>query len=126
MDTTLFPTLEEAIFLHESLIARYGGVTGIRDKGLLESALARPRSGFYESLTEQAAALMHSLINNHCFIDGNKRVGFALTAAFLIMNGHRISVSADEAETFIVEDIIKSGADVYIIASWLERHLKVR
>ena len=124
MDTLLFPTLEEALYLHERVIERFGGSTGIRDKGLLESALARPRSGYYTSLSEQAAALMHSLIRNHCFVDGNKRVGFALAAIFLKMNGYKIVVPPDEAERFIVESIIKKSADVQEIASWLEKFIE--
>ena len=124
MDTLLFPTLEEALYLHERLIERFGGAPGVRDKGLLESALARPRSGYYKSLSEQAAALMHSLIRNHCFIDGNKRVGFALAAIFLKMNGYNIIVPADNAESFIIEAIIKNSADVQEIAAWLEKFIE--
>ena len=124
MDTLLFPTLDEALYLHERLIERFGGTPGVRDKGLLESALARPRSGYYKSLSEQAAALMHSLIRNHCFIDGNKRVGFALAAIFLKMNGYNIIVPPDNAESFIIEAIIKNSADVQEIATWLETFIE--
>jgi len=122
--TLLFPTLEEALYLHNRIIEHYGGATGVRDKGLLESALARPRSGYYQSLVEQAAALMHSVIGNHCFVDGNKRVGFALAAVFLRMNSARIQVDPDQAERFITESIIGESADVHEIAAWLERFTK--
>ena len=94
MKLTLFPTLEEAIYLHEALIKRFGGNPGVRDLGLLESAILRPQSGYYATLSLQAAALMQSLAQNHAFIDGNKRVAFALTAVFFRMNGYKLKVKA--------------------------------
>ena len=96
----------------------------MRDKGLLESALARPKSGYYETLSLQAAALLHSLTLNHCFIDGNKRLAFALTAAFLKLNGYSIAVSAKKAEDFIINDIIINRAETTSIAIWIEEHIK--
>lgn len=124
MKTTIFPTVEEARYLHEILIEKFGGSLGLRDLGLLESALIRPQSGFYETLCHQAAAFLHSLISNHCFIDGNKRIAFALTAVFLEMNGYSLIVSADEAEKFIVDQIIVGKIDAIEIAIWIEDHLK--
>jgi death-on-curing protein len=67
---------------------------------------------------------MHSIINNHCFVDGNKRVGFALTAIFLRLNGFQLKVPSKEAEFFIVEEIIGNGVDAYEIAVWLEKFLQ--
>lgn len=123
---TLFLTVEEALELHRQLIERFGGAEGVRDPGLLESALARPRSGYYCSLSEQAAALMQSLAGNHAFIDGNKRVAFAATAVFLRMNGYALAVGADAAERFLIDQVIEARADVPAIAGWLERHLRAR
>ena len=120
---TIFPTIDEALYLHDQLIKRFGGSHGILDKGLIESALARPRSGFYESLSEQAAALMHSFVNNHCFVDGNKRVAFALTATFLLMNGYQIKVRPTVAEQFILRKVVGSKTQISIIAEWLEKHM---
>ncbi len=120
---TLFLTLEEALDLHRRLLKRFGGLDGVRDRGLLESALARPRSGYYQSLSEQAAALLQSLAGNHAFVDGNKRMAFAASAVFLRMNGFRLDVAADEAERFLIDDVIQGHADVPIIAEWLERFL---
>ena len=96
----------------------------MRDKGLLESALARPKSGYYETLSLQAAALLHSLTLNHCFIDGNKRLAFALTATFLKLNGYSIVVSAKDAEDFIINNIIINKAETNSIALWIEKHIK--
>ena len=123
---TLFPTLEEVLDLHRQLIQRFGGADGVRDPGLLESALARPRSGYYSSLSEQAAALMQSLAGNHAFVDGNKRVAFAATAVFLRMNGYALRVDADEAERFLIDRLIVGRADVVVIAEWLAPRLVAR
>ena len=82
MGTPIYPTVEEVLALHSLLLARYGGEPGVRDLGLLDAALHRPRSGYYDSVSEQAAALLQSLANNHAFIDGNKRVAFATMAIF--------------------------------------------
>lgn len=76
-------TVEQVIDLHEYQIDEHGGIHGIRDKNLLEAAIIRPQTGYYETLLEQAAALMESLANNHVFIDGNKRIAFFATELFL-------------------------------------------
>jgi death-on-curing protein len=122
--TSVYPTLEEALYLHDRLIERFGGSPGVRDLGLLESALARPRSGYYDSLSLQAAALMQSLAQNHAFVDGNKRVAFALTDVFLRLNGHQLVVGADVAERFLVKQVIVGKAELEVIATWIEKHLR--
>lgn len=124
MPVTHYPTLHEATELHERLIERFGGASGIRDLGALESALVRPRSGYYERLSQQAAALMQSLVKLHVFVDGNKRVAFALTAIFLRMNGFRLLVNADEGETFLVDRVIVGGAELDEIEAWIEKRLE--
>lgn len=124
MKATLYPSLTEVIELHKELIERFGGKVGIRDLGLLESALWRPQTGYYKSLSLQAAALLQSLTQNHSFIDGNKRVAFATTAIFLRMNGYRIKVSADEGEDFLIERVIKKKISIEEISSWLERFME--
>ena len=93
------------------------------DLGLLESALARPRSGYYSSISEQAAGMLQSLAGNHAFVDGNKRMAFAATAVFLRMNGYKLVVDADEAERFLIDDVITGRAEVAVISDWLERFL---
>ena len=124
MKSTIFPTLTETIELQKELIKRFGGEKGVRDMGLLESALSRPQSGYYESLSLQAAALMQSLALNHSFIDGNKRVAFALTAIFLRMNGYKLIVSPKEGEHFLIHEIIINKVSLETIAKWLENHMK--
>jgi death-on-curing protein len=85
---TTYPTADEVFSLHKTLIDRFGGAHG-RDVGGLESALARPQTGYYRDLIEEGAALWESLSQNHPFIDGNKRV-VTVTAAFLKVNGYRL------------------------------------
>jgi death-on-curing protein len=120
----LYLTLQETLELHEQLILRFGGPAGVRDMGLLESALIRPQTGYYETLSMQAAALLQSLCQNHCFVDGNKRVAFAATAIFLRMNGYRLSVKADDVETFLVNQVIQKRMAIEDIATWLESRMK--
>lgn len=121
MKPTLFPTLVEVLELHLVLIDRFGGSPGIRDKGLLESALLRPQTGYYETLSLQAASLLQSLIRNHAFIDGNKRVAFATAAIFLRMNGYSLKVEGSKAESFLVKNVIQKQASLEEIATWLEK-----
>lgn len=125
MKITLFPTLTETIELHTRLIERFGGKAGVRDLGLLESALWRPQTGYYQTLSLQAAALLQSLTQNHAFIDGNKRVAFATMAIFLRMNGYRLKVDADNGEFFMIETVIKNKASLEVIARWIEEHIHV-
>lgn len=124
MAQTLFPTVEEVLYLHRRLLERFGGRGGVRDLGLLESALHRPRSGYYGSLSEQAAALLQSLARNHVFVDGNKRVAFATCAIFLRLNGYRLDVDADDAEPFLVERVIRQHAELAEITTWLESNMR--
>ncbi len=97
-----FLTLDEALLLHEELIAVFGGADGVRDLGLLESALFRPRTGYYIDLLEMAAALFESLLMNHAFVDGNKRVAFFGVDTFLRINGFKIAVSSNRAHRELI------------------------
>lgn len=124
MKATLYPTLAETLELHNRLIERFGGKPGVRDLGLLESALMRPQTGYYSSLSLEGAALLQSLTQNHAFIDGYKRVAFATTAIFLRMNGYRLKVDADNGESFLIERVIKAKAEIQEIAAWLEKYMK--
>lgn len=104
---TRYLSLAEVLRLHGRIIAETGGSDGLRDLGLLESALAQPRQTFggqdlYPSLVEKAAAAGYSLIKNHPFVDGNKRIGHAVVEAMLMLNGFELSASVDESETEIL------------------------
>ena len=124
MKLTLFPTLEETLELHRLVLERFGGQPGVRDLGMLQSALGRPQTGYYDTIWQQAAALLQSLAMNHPFIDGNKRVAFALTATFLRMNKYRLVVTAADGEVFLLQRVIAGRADLTEIAGWLESHTR--
>jgi death-on-curing protein len=87
---TFYPSIDEVLLTHARLIARFGGTGGLRDRGSLEAALARPQTGYYDDPIQQAAALRESLLQNHPFVDGNKRTAIAVTAEFLRINGYRL------------------------------------
>ncbi len=123
MRVTLYITLNEVLDLHNVLIERFGGSHGVRDLGLLESALMRPQTGYYKSLSLEAAALMQSLCQNHAFVDGNKRVAFAVTAIFLRMNNYRLKVDVDNGESFLIDKVIGERVSIEVIADWLENHM---
>jgi death on curing protein len=96
-------TLEEVLELHRLLLEQTGGLGGVRDLGGLDSALAQPQMTFdgqdlYPGLAEKAAALGFSLVCNHPFVDGNKRVGHAATETFLVLNGWELVAVVDEQE----------------------------
>src|ERR1700733_12234176 len=92
---TEYVTTADALFFHKQLIERYGGAPGLRDAGALESALHRPQTGYYESIIHEAAALLESLVQNHPFVDDNKRVAFAVMDVFLRINGCRLTGDND-------------------------------
>ena len=97
----VFLGLEEILILHDIQIQKYGGLEGVRDLTLLESAIQRPQTSFdgkdlYSTIFDKAAALCMSLIQNHSFIDGNKRTGIYAALVFLELNGHILTVSTNE------------------------------
>lgn len=123
----LFPTLEEALELHRVLVKRFGGNEGVRDMGLLQSALYRPQTGYYEDIIQMAAALMESLMINHPFIDGNKRMAFFLSDIFLRLNGWKILVSPKNGHQFIVQVIMTQDKDRFAsLVKWLTTHVVKR
>ncbi len=94
---TDYLTVVDVLAIHGDQIERYGGSHGLRDPGLLEAALYRPQTGYYEDLIAQSAALWESLSQNHPFIDGNKRTSFASTYTFLRINGLELVAPPDKA-----------------------------
>lgn len=105
--------------MHARLIERFGGADGLRDMGLLQSALYRPQTGYYADLVEMAAALFESLMNNHPFIDGNKRVAFFSTDVFLRINGYKMSVEAEAAYAFLMDLFDSNTCDLEHLAPWI-------
>ena len=123
-DVVQFLSLDEAIAIHERLIEKFGGSPGLRDKGLLESALYRPQTGYYADLAQMAAALFESLVSNHAFVDGNKRAAFFLCDVFLRLNGWKLKMSADTAYTFIVGSLEKGRCDYDHLLPWIRQYLE--
>jgi death-on-curing protein len=124
--TTKFIPEELVLVIHADLLQRYGGQPGVRDRGLLESALAQPRmtaggKEIHKTVFDKAAAYGFHLCNNHPFIDGNKRVAFVIMDVFLQKNGWEIVSSEEEAYTMMVA--LASGKLTRAqLASWLKEH----
>ncbi len=118
-DGIQFLSVDEAIAIYERVIERFGGTSGIRDKGLLESALFRPQTGYYDDIAELAAALFESLILNHAFVDGNKRVAFFVTDTFLRLNGWKLSVETEPAHAFIVGMLVRGDCSYDKLLPWI-------
>ena len=119
-------TPEQVLFIHARLIAETGGEHGIRDLELLQSAVNRTRTTFdggelYPSINQKAAALIESLVNNHPFIDGNKRTGITAGVMFLLLNGYSLTVSNEELETFTLS-IASGGQTVETITEWIKKN----
>ncbi len=119
--------LDQVLDLHIKIITQSGGASGVRDQNALESALAQPQMSYagqdlYPSLAEKSAALGFSLINNHPFVDGNKRIGHAAMEVMLIMNGFEIQADTDNQEKVILE--VAAGEmprDAFV--DWLHTHI---
>ena len=120
-DPVQFLSHDELIEIHARLVERFGGESGLRDPGLLESARFRPQSGYYADLAEMGAALFESLIMNHPFVDGNKRVAFFATDVFFRLNGYKLEVSAAEAHPFLI-GLLEAGTCNYeSLLPWIRR-----
>jgi len=93
---------DTVLAIHDDQLAIFGGSPGARDMGFVEAAVFRPQSGYYADLLEEAAALWESLSQNHPFVDGSKRVAFAATYTFLVLNGYELQADADAVYTFVM------------------------
>ena len=120
---TAYPTVDDALAAHARLIKRFGGSSGVRDRGALQGALARPQTGYYEDLIQEAAALWESLSQNHPFVDGNKRVAVTMTAAFLRVNGYKLEFNDLEGFSFLI-DLYEGGQFTFArLEAWLREHV---
>jgi len=123
-------SISEVLELHERIIASSGGTTGVRDLGALESAVSQPHATFdqkdlYPDLVTKAAALCFSLVMNHPFLDGNKRIGHAAMETFLILNGMEIESSIDDQEKTIL-NLASGKLDRAGFTDWLKKHTTSR
>ncbi len=120
-------TLVEVLELHEAVVASSGGARGIRDIGALESAVSQPRLTFgqadlYPDIISKAATLCFSLIMNHAFVDGNKRVGHAAMEVFLVLNGLEIAATVEEQERIIL-DLASGRLTREELTAWVSDHV---
>jgi death on curing protein len=123
-------TLGEVVELHRLVLTVTGGASGIRDLGVLASAVAQPRATFggsdmYPSLIEKAGALGFALVQSHPFVDGNKRVAHAAMATFLLLNGADIDATVDEQEQLML-DLASSRVTRIQLVDWLRQHVVTR
>jgi death on curing protein len=119
-------SLSEVLKIHGCVIESSGGASGIRDLGAIESAVAQPRATFggrdlYPTVTEKAGCLCFSIVKNHGFLDGNKRVGHAAMEIFLYLNGCEIEGSTDEQEKIIL-GVAAGKMDRITLSQWIKEH----
>lgn len=123
----IFLTIDEIIAIHSKLITKTGGLDGLRDRGILESAVFSANSSFedveqYPSIEEKSARLLYGIINNHAFVDGNKRIGILVMLMTLKLNHIRIIYSQDELIDFGLS--VASGKYEYLdVYDWIKRHI---
>ena len=117
-------TVAEVYQMQHRLIDLFGGRHGVRDKGAVEAAVFRPQVGYYNSIEEEAAALMESLGNSHGFLDGNKRIAFTAADVFLRRNGFYIDVEGIDGHAFIDGSIAKHEFRFAQIRDWIRQHIK--
>ena len=120
----LYP--KQIVYLHQRIVTVSGGSGGVRSKHLLESAVYRPQASFggqdlYPDVFIKAAVLGHSLILNHPFVDGNKRIGFEAMRLTLRLNGHDVRAGASEKFNFVMA-VADKKIDEHQIAEWLKKH----
>ena len=125
---TRFLTVDEVVALHRLVVDQSGGARGIRDPAGLASSVAQPRMTFagrdlYPTLVEQAAAIGFSLVSNHPFVDGNKRVGHASMETFLLLNGLELLATVDEQET-IVLGLAAGSVKRAAFTEWVRSHIR--
>jgi death-on-curing protein len=123
----LYLSVEQILLLHETGIEMFGGSAGLRDRGALESAVARPTMTFggddlYPDEASKAAALLHSLVMNHAFVDGNKRVGIAAAELFLRLNGYRLAGDDSELEELTMT-VARGEIDAEALAIWFRQRI---
>jgi len=121
-------TPETALAIHQEQIAEHGGGEGVRDRGLLESALARPRNAWAYGIADPcalAASLGYGIARNHPFVDGNKRTAFVCVETFLLLNG--VMLMASDAESVVAMlDLAASEMAEDDFAAWLRDHTAPR
>jgi death on curing protein len=120
----IYLTVAEAMEMRRQLIDEFGGIHGIRNKGVREAAIFRPQNGYYDDLIHEAAALMESPANNHVFLDGDKRISLAATDTFLRIKGFYLEMEPLTVYKFIIDSIAKQEFRIGPIREWLSAHAR--
>jgi len=120
---TSYLKLVEVLAIHDRMLQDFGGARGVRDAGALESALHRPRTGYYPDVVAEAAALLESLLVNHPFVDGNKRTAYAVADVFLRINGLRLVADTDDAYGLVIGVLELRTERFDRIERWLRDHV---
>jgi death-on-curing protein len=123
MAERVYLTVAEVVAIHHHQIEEYGGEPGLLNQGALEAAVFRPQTGYYYDLSEEAAALLESLVNNHAFLDGNERVGFGAIHTFLLVNGFDLDVTSKAAFQFQMKTITEGKFRFALLHEWISAHL---
>lgn len=129
MQTPKFLEIADVLDIHQILIEQLGGMSGVRDEGLLESALSQPKASFFGELLhptiyEQAAAYLYHLAKNHPFLDGNKRTAYGAMEAFLRLNGYNLALSNEESYNMVIQ-VAQGEMSKEELTSLLEQHIQI-
>ena len=128
MQTPKFLEIVDVLDIHQILIEQLGGMSGVRDEGLLESALSQPKASFFGELLhptiyEQAAAYLYHLAKNHPFLDGNKRTAYGAMEAFLRLNGYNLALSNEQSYNMVIQ-VAQGEMSKEELSSLLEQHIQ--
>ncbi len=128
MQNLEFLEIADILEIHQILIEEFGGMSGVRDEGLLESALSQPKASFFGELLhptihEQAAAYLYHIAKNHPFLDGNKRTAYGAMEAFLRLNGYNLDLSNQEAYNMVIQ-VAQGEMSKEELSSLLEQNIK--
>ena len=120
---TRYLSVEQVVEINAEMVKHFGGVHSVRDRGALESAVARPSAGYYVDVLEDAA-LFESLLQNHPLLDGNKRTAVTATAVFLVLNGYQLSMDDVETYNWLIALLEKQQLTKANLESWLRQHAR--
>lgn len=128
MQTPKFLEIADVLDIHQILIEQLGGMSGVRDEGLLESALSQPKASFFGELLhptihEQARAYLYHLAKNHPFLDGNKRTAYGAMEAFLRLNGYNLALSNEESYNMVIQ-VAQGQMSKEELSLLLEQHIQ--
>ncbi len=120
----IYLSYEQVLEIHDYLLEATHGRPGILNENLIQSALGRAQWDYIPTLEEKAAALLHSLVTNHGFTDGNKRTGIASTAVFLMINGYFLSIEDEVTANYIADRVKRKAFNYETALDWIKEHIR--